>query len=422
MLALCPGMIFESMTFGTEYPLFVATSAMLYFLFSNWNTGKDSRAARVGLGMSLGLGALAKATFLLIGGPALLAALIFSARKRITSPTPKSLIISGLIGTAIALPWWALNFQQATESAAGARSFYRHSLGPPSLSTFADWIALFAQNGLGLPLAIASLSILLAWIAKNAIGPKDSISSTQKTILLTCFLCPLPVLVAHLSGQNQNLMHVTPLLPFLAVGIAVLAETIRWDTIKYFGPAMAALLAIQLVTTLLPLSNRSVFPVDPPFSSGSPPWFVMARMDQWDWSKLRSFCQLHGIDHPAISYLGNARTFNPPSIAYPWVLNNEVLPSVTWLWRFEDGPIDWDKVAMSANESDIVLTAPAYVGARADKQDLDNQYNAYFAERLEHESTFCRPTRLQMGRFEPIDILVFVNQRAVKGRCGQLHS
>jgi hypothetical protein len=217
-------------------------------------------------------------------------------------------------------------------------------------------------------------------------------------------------------------MHVTPLLPFLAVGLAILAETIKWDTIKYFGTAIAALLAIQLVMILLPLINRSVLPIDPPFSSGRPPQFVMARMDQWDWSKLRSFCQLHGIDHPAIAYLGNARTFNPPSIAYPWVLRNETLPNVTWLWRYEEGAIDWDKVAISANKSDIVLTAPTYVGMRTDKQDLDNQYNAHFAERLEHESKFCGPIHLQMGRFEPVDILVFVNQRVVNGRCDQLHS
>ena len=339
ILALCPGMIFESMTFGTEYPLFFATSGMLYFLFSNWNTGNDTKSACVGLGLSLGLGALSKATFLLIGGPALLAALIFSMSRKISSPTTRSLMISGLIGLAIALPWWALNTVPAMESAASARAFVRHSLGSPSVATWGRWIVLFAQNGLGLPLSIVSLAILFGWIAKSASGPKENIPSTQRTVLLTCFLCPLPVLVAHLAGQNQNLMHVTPVLPFLAVGLAVLADTIKWDKISHFGTAIAALLAIQLIMTLFPLINRSIFPTDPTFSSGRPPWLVMARTDQWDWSNLRSFCQLNGIDHPSIAFLGSARSFNPPSIAYPWVLGREILPDVRWLWRYEEGTI-----------------------------------------------------------------------------------
>ena len=94
---------------------------------------------------------------------------------------------------------------------------------------------------------------------------------------------------------------------------------------------------------------------------------------------------------------------------------------MTWLWRYEDGAIDWDKVAISANKSDIVLTAPTYVGMRMDKQDLDNRYNAEFVERLKLGATFCGPIDLQMGRFELVDILAFVNQRVVDGRCEQLH-
>jgi 4-amino-4-deoxy-L-arabinose transferase-like glycosyltransferase len=419
-LALCPGIIFQSMTFGTEYPLFLATSGMLYFLFSQWNAGKDSVAGCVGLGISLGLGAMAKASFLLIGGPALLMSFVFSLRKNIANPTPRSLILSGLIGLFIALPWWVVNFQPAVALAEYARNFSRHSLGSSSFSIWATWTVLFAQNGLGFPLTVVSLSILIAWIANHAAGAKESIYSTRMTIVLACFLSPLPLLVAHLSGNNQNLMHVTPLLPFLAVGFGVLTETVKWDTIKYFGTAVAALLAIQLVMILLPLINRSVFPIDPAFSSGRPPWLVMARMDQWDWNKLRSLCRLYRLDRPTIGFLGNARSLNSPGIAYPWILNNEPLPKVTWLWRYEQGAIDLEKVVASANISDIVLTAPTYVGMRMDKQDLDNRHNAEFVERLQRDSTLCGPIHLQMGRFEAVDIVVFINRRVVNDRCDQL--
>lgn len=418
-LALCPGIISQSMTFGTEYPLFLATSGMLYFLFFQWSSGKDNITSCVGLGISLGLGALAKTSFLLIGGPALLIAFVLSIRKHIASPTPRSLIVSGLIGLFIALPWWAMNFESAVDFAAHARNFSRHSLGPSFFSLWATWIVLFVQNGLGVPLTIVSLAILIAWIANKAAGVGESIHSTRMTMVLLCLFSPLPLLVAHLSGNNQNLMHVTPLLPFLAVGFGVLAETIQWDSIKYFGTAVAALLSIQLFMILVPVMNRSVFPIDPTFHSGRPPWLVMARMDQWDWNKLRSLCRLNGLDHPAIAFLGNARSFNPPAIAYPWLFNNEPPPKVTMLWRYEKGALELEEAVATANTYDIVLTAPTYIGMRLDKQDLDNRHNAEFAERLQREANLCGPIHLQMGRFEAVDIVVFVNQRVLNGRCDQ---
>jgi hypothetical protein len=419
-LALCPGIIFENMTFGTEYPLILATSGMLYFLFSNWNTGKESTATSIWLGISLGLGALSKATFLLIGAPTLLVALILSAAKKIASPSPRWLITSGVVGTAIALPWWAANFKPAVELASSARNFVRHSLGATSLDTLAEWLELFAQNAMGFAVSIVSLLLLATWIIKVSTR-RMQMDVTQKTVLLICFLCPVPVLLLHLSGENQNLMHITPLLPFLAVGFAVLADSIKWESIPYFSAVIAVLLAIQLVITLLPLATRDVLPIDPPYTSGRPPWHVMARMDQWDWSPVRSLATALHIDRPSIAYLGHARTFNPPSLAYPWAAHHEPSPDVMWLWRYEDGPIDWEKVTVSARQSDIVLTAPRYIGLRTDKQDIDNQHNAEFAQRLSHDSVFCGPIPFKMGRFAPVEVLAFVNERAAKGTCDQLH-
>jgi hypothetical protein len=110
---------------------------------------------------------------------------------------------------------------------------------------------------------------------------------------------------------------------------------------------------------------------------------------------------------------------------YPWVTAATAtrsatfaLPDVTWLWRYEDGPLDWSKVMGDARQSDIVLTAPHYVGEVKNKEDLDNHYNADFADRLSHDEGFGGPVRIKMGRFEPVEMDLFLKKSLVC-RAGQ---
>ena len=85
-------------------------------------------------------------------------------------------------------------------------------------------------------------------------------------------------------------------------------------------------------------------------------------------------------------------------------------PDVQLIWRYGQGPIDWQKVIGSAEQSDIVMTAPHYVGELADNRGMDNQYNAEFAGRLSSDPLFRSPISLEMGRFEPVEVLVFVKK------------
>ncbi len=111
---------------------------------------------------------------------------------------------------------------------------------------------------------------------------------------------------------------------------------------------------------------------------------------------------------PRISYLGNGRAFNGSQIQYPWLAQGLAFPDVTWLWRYEDGPIDWQKVLNLAEQSDVVMTAPSYVGQVTDHQDLDNQHNTEFAVRLGQDPRFRGPIHLEMGQLDPVEVLVFV--------------
>ena len=65
----------------------------------------------------------------------------------------------------------------------------------------------------------------------------------------------------------------------------------------------------------------------------------------------------------------------------------------------------------AANASDIVITAPHYAGGVGDSNsNLNNQYNLEFADRLSRDPYFRKPVRLEMGRFDPVQVLVFANR------------
>jgi hypothetical protein len=150
--------------------------------------------------------------------------------------------------------------------------------------------------------------------------------------------------------------------------------------------------------------------------NGTLPWRSMIRYEQWDWSPVREISQNCGIETPKISFLGASRTFNPPEIQYPWVAaetstrNKELnIPAdPVWLWQYEQGAPDWNKLMDAAEQSDIVLTAPNYTGEPGSLDGLDNKYDAEFADRLERDSNFQKPIHVEMGRFTPVDVVVFV--------------
>jgi len=98
------------------------------------------------------------------------------------------------------------------------------------------------------------------------------------------------------------------------------------------------------------------------------------------------------------------------------------LPDPTWLWRYENGAIDWQSLMTTADQSDIVITAPHFAGEAAYGEDRDNRYNADFAARLSEGQHFRKATTLEMGRFEPVEVLVFVNRNLTcRSADGLLH-
>ena len=411
----------DSICFTTEGPLFMATAAVLYFLFAIWSDEASYKRHWMGLGCAVGLGLLSKQTFLLIIFP-VLAFAVFDAYRTFGLRGVSPFLKAGLVALVIAAPWWILNVRSALGYAIFASAQPRQSLGTFSLVMLAKWLAsvFLGLLGPGLSIFIVIVLVVAVWQRKTPIGVKGVLSGIQGKAVIACSCAVLPLTAAQIASTNHNLRYLSPTVIFIAIIVGVLSEITGLTRSRVFLVTSGALLFTQVGMLVAPVLFPNQRAIDPGLVNGDVPWTVMARFEQWDWKRIRDISVACGIESPKISYLGDGRAFCPPQIVYPWLSSGIAAPEVNWLWRYEQGPLNWQKIMKSVGDSDIVLTAPHYVGQVTDKQDLDNQHNAQFAARLARDSRFKAPICLHMGRFEPVELLLFLKKPVTrnKGRHG----
>ena len=417
VFALSPEVVSASIFFGTDASLYLATSALLYYLFAIWNDTSEHSRYWVGLGIAIGLGLLAKTSFIVIALPVLAFWFAIGRWGRLRIPGLISQWKAAVLALLVAGPWWLVNIRAAFAYGHYARAFVRNSLGAPSLATWTRWLSTVIQALLGHGISILIALVLLAWAVKTVVKKETILDPLQKAALGACASAGLPILCAQLSGTNHLLRHISPAVIPLAIVVGVLSDKTGWAHSWAAITVSSVLCCAQLIMIVAPVVRPNAQPVDLGFVNGALPWRTMARFDQWDWSPVRALSDSCGLPAPRISYLGNGREFNKPQIEYPWVARGTSvrgpgveLPEATWLWRYEYGPLDWQTVMDSADQSDIVLTAPRFVGEARYKEDLDNSHNAEFADRLSQDPHFQQPIHLEMGRFEPVEVLVFLNK------------
>jgi hypothetical protein len=416
VFALSPEVVSASIFFGTDTSLYLATSAMLYFLIALWIEKSAKPANWIGLGLALGLGFLAKTSFIAIALPVLVFWFAASRWGKRELPSLASQWKAGVLAFVIAGPWWIINAKAAIAYGHYARTFVRNSLGTPSLATGVRWLDSAAQCLLGHGISVLIVLLLIAFLAAIVRG-KQVLDPLQKIVLGACACAGLPIIFAQLSGTNHLLRHVSPAMIPLAIAAGILFHSVGWDRSRIMSAVACALLCVQLGMLVAPVVFPNTKPVELGFVNGALPWRTMVRFDQWDWGPVRAIADSCGLQDPKISYLGNGRAFNKPQIEYPWVARSASikgapvdLPDPTWLWRYENGAIEWPALMNTADESDIVLTAPHFVGEAAYGEDRDNRYNADFAARLSQDQHFRKAITLKMGRFEPVEVLVFVKK------------
>lgn len=424
VFCLAPEVLSDSIFFSTEGPLLVATSTMLYFLWGKEND-ESARERWVGLGLATALGLLSKTTFILVAFPIL--ALAFADRRRDRDAEGvKALFKAGALASIIAAPWWLKNVGPALRYGKFAREQSRESLGSPSLATAAKWLATVVMGFLGPAITILIVVVVIFAVRRIIIKRQTILSPAHRTAVLGVLCVGLPLAALQLSGMNHNLRYLAPAIVPLAIVMGVLADVTGWLRSRAAVAVFGILTLAQLLMIVTPVAFPKTYPVDPGLANGGLPWGIMVRFEQWDWKPLRSIAQNCGLAEPKISVLGMGRPLNPPQILYPWFLDGTVssdnrfwLSQPLWLWNYSEGPIDWQKVMGLAGESDMVVTAPDFVGQVSDKQDLDNRYNRDFAQRLSLDPRFQGPVRLAMGQFRPVEIQVFVKKAAICRLAGE---
>lgn len=411
-----PEVVSASIFFGTDTSLYLATAAMLYFIFALWSNGERSTNNWVGLGCAVGLGLLAKATFTLIALPVLGFWFAVNHWTRLKLPLLTSQRKAAALALFLAAPWWMLNVKGAVAYSHYARAFVANSLGPPSLATWIKWSETVVRCLLGIGISIL-LGLILVTLIVRVFKNRSVPNNLQIAALGACACAGLPIVAAQLSGTNHLLRHITPSIIPLAIALGVAASASGWITSWMATVISVTVFFAQAAVLISPVVRPNHQPLDLGFVNGALPSRTMIRFDQWDWRPAMALADSCRVSVPPISFFGGGRNLNPPQIQFPWVVratsSSDVklsIPNVTWLWRHEDGLPDWQKIMGNADQSDMVITAPQFTGETAERRDPDDQYNAEFEERISRDPHFQGPVLFRTGRFVPIEIAVFVKK------------
>ncbi len=406
LLALSPDFVFFGTVFYNEYALYLAVAGMFYFVSRSWNQPTGSFADCLGLGIFLGIGALAKASFPALAGCFLGIVAFLGFCKRIAGPSPQFLLNASVVGVLIAGPWWLLNFRSGLGYVRYAANFSRGSVGPAGVGSSFHYLVRFLQEGLGLPIGCLCMALLIIALVGCVRARPSQVPNTLRWAMICLLLAPLPTLLLPLATHNQVMYHTSQSLILLVAGFALLAKSEGWLSAPICLIVVTMVIVTQLTLTLMPVVFRQQYPGQR-FA-----WTALGRWDQWDWNQFRVLLRSQGLKDPSIGYLGLISPLNPPQIEYPWLSHHELPPSVTLLWREENGTPNVSSLVAAADTNEVVFTVPELTtDTRGTENSQDNQYNTDFASRMSTSHDFATPLHLRMGTFRPVDVWVFVRKQ-----------
>lgn len=367
--------LWASAHFGTEYVLYGSVVLLFSTLLAcGTHPERAGTWTVLGIAVAIALGALSKSSFLLIGGPAVAAFLALGWWQRLPRRALGVVLGGAVLGAAIAVPWWIVNAHSAFAYAVYASQFERHGL---------PWLpaAFFTLTGPPVTVLVVGVLAMVAWRYRRVL---TAFTPEARLAVVTCLAGGLPLFAAHLLGINHNMRLVSPALLPMLVALALLVE----------GAGLATPLGLALAAATVVLQAGYMTRV-----------FTTSTIDEWNWDGLYALVESHGLREPLIEHLGNGITFNPAAIEWPWISRGQAVRE-EWIWRFEQGPIDWRRVGLQADSADVLVTAPAWPGDPRDQQPLDNEYNREFERRLMATRLFDPPDTLRLGTSHTL-VLVF---------------
>jgi hypothetical protein len=278
-------------------------------------------------------------------------------------------------------------------------------MGSGGKVTMVHFFIRFLQEGVGLPLGCLFILLVVAAFVRYFRPPLSPVSNVSSWPMLCLLLAPIPTILAPLATYNQVMYHTSQSLILLAGGFALLAQNQGWLSSKIPLAILNLTIFSQLALTLAPVVLHQEYPGQR-FA-----WTTLGRWEQWDWNQFRMLLRSQGLKDPSIGYLGLISPLNPPQIVYPWLSHHEPAPTVTLLWRLENGTPDVPALVAAASTNNVVFTVPELTRAtRGTENSEDNQYNTDFANQLSSSNNFGTPLHLQMGILHPVDVLIFIRK------------
>ncbi|NEQ49717.1 MAG: hypothetical protein F6K11_06225 [Leptolyngbya sp. SIO3F4] len=413
-LLTCPILIGPNMRFYVDYSLYLAIAGTFYCLFCQWNNSQPKLRHWIGLGLFLGLGAMAKPTILFIVGPMLLLVMLLSIMKWITGPHLTALFKSYGLAVLIMAPWWVLNGKSALEKAFSSGGNIRDALGPQgTLSTLFQWAYVFVQSITGPILGIVVAVISLGYCFKVFVLRHSSLERSQQLALAVCLAGAIPLAWVAAFGVNHNPRLIAPLLLPLGLALGLMASDLGWLTHKLTAAVAVAFMVTQVSIMLLPQGGTERYQDGDAFAqkhNWGNPTSVMRLEEQWDWHPLYELANQNQMQTPKIGYLGSAKTLNPPQLLLPWVMAGKTA-NVVHLWNFTEGEVNWDPLIQRALTKDILVTfSPEHFDSYDTIAAIENQYNLEFSKRIAQTGKFMPLKIINMGKFSTVAVHVFVRQ------------
>ena len=408
----CPILIGPNMRFYVDYSLYLSIAGTLYCLFCQWDHPKSR--SWIGLGLCLGLGAMAKPTIAFIVGPMLVLVMLLRLLKWIAAPSLATLFKSyGLAGLIMA-PWWVLNGKAALTKAVSSGGNIRDALGHQGeLGTLLKWCHVFVQSITGPMLGVLAGAIAISYCLNTFLRYRAQLSRSQSLALIVCLTGVLPLAWIAAFGVNHNPRLIAPLLLPLGLALGLMASAQGWLTYKPIAAVALVLMVAQVSVMVTPHGSGDRYQEGDTFAQ-SHNWgnstSVMRLEEQWDWTPLYQLAQQRQLENPKIGYLGSAKTLNPPQLLLPWVMAGKTA-NVAQLWNFKAGPVDWDALLKRASTKDIVVTFSPEDAAPSDLAAvIENQHNIEFSERISQTDDFMPLTSIPMGKFSPTDVHIFIHK------------
>ncbi|MBN2375536.1 MAG: glycosyltransferase family 39 protein [Sedimentisphaerales bacterium] len=412
LTGLAPVLLCSSMTFGTDTAFYFSCAGTIYFTFCILKKC-SSRFYWIGLALALAIGGMAKSSFALVGGGAIFSLLWFACVRRYDTALLKTTVKAGIAALILIAPWWVVNYQYAWKYAKYSTGFSRHSLGPVGVATWLKISEQFMVCSVGTICTLLVLGFMIVFLKQRLRNKKQILNQVEKRALGVCLFMSLPLILAQVFSQNHNLRLSSPALIPLYVGLGILASKLPWDASKPLRRFFLACIYGQLFLFISPILTNSNFKYSPRYF-GIPSSQLFTHREQWDWRKLQNYCDSEGLRQPSIAYLGNLNTLNPPQISYPWIKRRDDQVKIKWLWRIEDGCLDWSVVMSEVKKYDVVIVPSrlheSLQGKPRHSMVMDNVHNQEFLTHLQNDSSFAMGPLLTMGRNDPLPVYVFLRK------------